>query len=105
MQIAGALVFFSPFRFHSAPPTPPASPDPHAPYPLPPADPSRDPQGGGGLLPPADVAGRADPPGGGRHLRLAAARFPSAQEDRTDRSRGAGSRGCDRALDAHLAAR
>ena len=78
---------------------------PHAPVPLFPADPARDPEGGRDCLPSADAAGRHDPAGGGRHLCLAAARLPRAQEDRADRARGAEPRRRDRASDAHVAAR
>ncbi len=50
--------------------------------------------------PQADAACRAGPPDGGGDLRLAADRVPGPQEDRADRPRGAGSRGCDRDADA-----
>src|SRR5262249_33647640 len=80
-------LFLAAIRFHSADPkeTIPAR---HAPLPLLHADPTRDPEGGGGRLPPADVAGRPHPPRGRRDLRVAAARLSRAQEDRTDRARG-----------------
>src|SRR5262249_39742703 len=66
-----ALVFLAAIRFHSADPkeTIPAR---HAPLRLLSTDPARDPEGGGGCLPPADVAGRPHPPRGRRDLRVAA---------------------------------
>src|SRR5262249_54786579 len=99
-----ALVFLAAIRFHSADPKETILPIPHAPLPLLPADPARDPEGSGGRLPPADVARGPHPPRSRRDLRLAAARLSRAQEDRADRARGAGPRGGHRALDAHAAA-
>src|SRR6516162_3937865 len=99
-----ALVFLAAIRFHSADPKETILPIPHAPLPLLPADPARDPEGSGGRLPPADVTRGPHPPRGRRDLRLAAARLSRAQEDRADRARGAGPRGGHRALDAHAAA-
>src|SRR5262249_36074945 len=98
-----ALVFLAAIRFHSAESKETILPTPHAPVPLLPADPARDPEGSGGRLPPADVARGPHPPRDRRDLRLAAARLSRAQEDRADRARGAGPRGCHRALDAHAA--
>src|SRR5262249_26516417 len=69
-----ALVFLAAIRFHSADPKETILPTPHAPLPLLPADPARDPEGSGGRLPPADVARGPHPPRGRRDLRLAAAR-------------------------------
>src|SRR5579871_1396939 len=77
----------------------------HASLPLLPADPARDAEGSGDRLASADVARRHDPSGGGRHLRLAAARLSRAQEGRADRARGAEPRRRDRAPDADAAAR
>src|SRR5262249_31392554 len=98
-----AFFFLAPTRFPPAAPkkTIPAY---HAPLPLLPADPARDPEGSGGRLPPADAARGPHPPRGRRDLRVAAARLSRAQKDRADRARGAGPRGCHRALDAHVAA-
>ena len=71
-----------------------------APLPLLPADPARDAEGSGDRLAPADAARRHDPAGGGRHLRLAAARPARAEQDRADRARGAEPRRRARTADA-----
>src|SRR5262249_9864066 len=83
-----ALVFLAAIRFHSADlkETIPAH---HAPLPLLPADPARDPEGSGGRFPPADAARGPHPPRGRRDLRVAAARLSRTQKNRADRARGA----------------
>ena len=68
--------------------------------PLFPAHPARDPERGGDRLAPADAARRHDAAGGGRHLRLPAARLPRLAEDLPDRARGAGPLRRHRAADA-----
>ncbi len=60
---------------------------------------------GADRLAPADAARRHDPPGGGRHLRVAAARLRGPEEHRAHRARGNGPRRRDRAPDADAAAR
>src|SRR5262249_60981201 len=90
-----ALVFLAAIRFHSAGPKETILAR-HAPLPVLSTDSARDPEGGGGCLPPADVAGSAHPPRGRRGLRVAAARLSRAQEDRTDPARAAGLRGWPR---------
>ena len=77
----------------------------NAPQPLLSAPLARRSQGSGDRLPPADAAGWADPPVERRHLFVVAARPPRATQDRADRPRGAGPRGCDRVTDAHHPAR
>src|SRR5262249_22120184 len=57
-----AFVFLAAIRFHPADPKETILPIPHAPLPLLPADPARDPEGSGGRLPPADVARGPHPP-------------------------------------------
>ena len=95
-----ALVFSRPIRFHSGSPQTSILNRHHAPDPLLPADPARDPEGGGDRLPPADAARRHDAAGGGRHLCLPAARAAGVAEDRADRARGAEPLGRHRAVDA-----
>src|SRR3546814_6401389 len=56
------------------------------------ADPEGNPEGGGDRLPSAHAARRHGAPGQRRHLLLAAARLPGAEDDRADRARGAGRR-------------
>src|SRR5271170_6065699 len=53
----------------------------HAPFPLLPAEFTRDAEGGRDRLAPADAARRHDPPGGGRHLQLPAARLSRVAEN------------------------
>ena len=77
----------------------------HATFPLFPAAAERDAVRGADRLAPPDAAGRHDPPGSGRHLRLAAAGLPGAEKDRQHRARGNEPRRRHRNADAHAAAR
>ena len=97
-----ALVFSPPIRFHCpACPARPILETRDASVPLLPADPARDAEGGGDRLAPADAARRHDPAGGGRHLRLAAARACACcNKINADRPRGAEPRRRHRAADA-----
>src|ERR1051326_8899316 len=100
------VVFCRSIRFHSAPRARMLESDLlHASLPLLPADPARDAEGGRDRLAPADAARRHDPPGGGRHLCVAAARLPRAQEGGRDRARGAEPRRRDRGSHADAPAR
>src|SRR5207248_2265562 len=85
-------------RLAEARPVQPPEP-PNASFPVFPADPARDSEGSGHRLAPTDAARRDDPPGGGRHLRVPAARLSVAEQGLPPRPRGTGPCGRDR--DAH----
>src|SRR3984893_9569730 len=101
------LVFSHPIRFHCTPLVSPLIPlsFTHAIVAIFSTDPERKSERGGDCLASADAARGHDTAGGGRHLRLAAARLSGAEEDRADRARGAGPRRRAGIADADVAAR